>query len=236
MKMTKMESEIIQSLQKKKVETIKNILKKFQVSRRTVHRALWKYGYYSSINFNSAYVTLKETPEFDKQRLWFYRNICFSINITLERTIKFLVSGSSSGLAVKELEGLLHTRVHNILSKLIRKGCLKRFYMGRNTIYVSSDKQIGDQQKDKRKQEHADDHKICSEIDKKGDVVPDGFDVLIIIRVLIQMIKEPDARPKQLAQKLQSQNVIIDEHQIRRITDYYLLSKKSNFSSYSTDK
>jgi hypothetical protein len=215
------ESKVINVLRELVVATIDVLCNKLSKSRMTVLRALKSYGYFSSFNFNSSYFTLKDTPDFDKDGLWFHGQIGFSRYGSLTQSIKAIVEHSEKGLTVVELQKLLGTKVHNQLSLLCRKRMLTRFYLGRNCVYTSVEAKLQASQEAQRK----------GQIKKPEAIiriqVPPGLDVLTVIQLLIEMIHKPDATAASLSQKLQRRGFVITAEQVRGVIEFYALEKKT---------
>ena len=215
------ESKVINVLRELVVATIDVLCNKLSKSRMTVLRAMKSYGYFSSFNFNSSYFTLKDTPDFDKDGLWFHRQIGFSRYGSLTQSIKAVVEHSEEGYTVVQLQKLLGTKVHNQLSLLCRKGMLTRFYLGRNCVYTSAEAKLQASQKAQRK----------GQIKKPEAItriqVPPGLDVLTVIKLLVEMIHKPDATAASLSQKLQRRGFVITAEQVRGVIEFYALEKKT---------
>lgn len=215
------QSKVISLLRELVVATIDVLCDKLSKSRMTVLRALKSYGYFSSFNFNSAYFTLKDTPDFDKDGLWFHGQFGFSRYGSLTQSIKAIVEHSEKGCTVVELEKLLGTKVHNQLSLLCRKGILTRFYLGRNCVYTSVEAKLQASQEAKRK----------GLIKKPKAItaiqIPPGLEALTVIRLLIEMIHKPDATAASLSQRLQRRGFPITAEQVRVVIKFYSLEKKT---------
>ncbi len=219
---TQTQSKVINLLRELVVATVDVLCHKLSTSRMTVLRALKSYGYFSSFNFNSSYFTLKQTPDFDKDGLWFYGSIVFSRYGSLTESIKAIVEHSEKGYTVVELQKRLGTKVHNQLSLLCRKGMLTRFYLGRNCVYTSVEAKLQASQQDKRK-EPIKKAKAISTIQ-----IPPGLEVLTVIRLLVEMIHEPDATAASLSQRLQRRGFAITAEQVRIVIEFYALEKKTD--------
>ena len=215
------QSQVINLLRELVVATIDVLCNKLSKSRMTVLRALKSYGYFSSFNFNSSYFTLKDTPDFDKDGLWFHGQIGFSRYGSLTQSIKAIVEHSEKGLTVVELQKLLGTKVHNQLSLLCRKKMLTRFYLGRNCVYTSLEAKLQASQEAQRK----------GPIKKPEAIttiqVPPGLEALTVIRLLVEMIHKPDATAASLSQRLQRQGFSITAEQVRGVIEFYSLVKKT---------
>src|SRR5260370_20035166 len=115
-------------------------------SAMPVVRALKQHGYFASFNHNARYYTLRETPRFDANGLWFYRSIGFSQHRTLPDTLVALVYDSLAGCAAPELALLLRTPVANLLALLVRQQRLARRPLGRHVVYLALQPQPQEQQ------------------------------------------------------------------------------------------
>lgn len=215
--LTDTEKRIIKRLGKERVATANELAQRQHVSIKTVRRALAKAAYYSSINANSTYVTLQETPRFDEQGLWCYqKKICFSRHGTLQATLQALIEQSRQGRSVQELEQLVKTRVANHLSQLLRQGHIQQFYCGRHAIYAAADRQRFQQQRQRRLEPIA---------SPRPADLPEGADPVTVIRLLVRMLEKPEDSVASLSKSLQARGVTIDAPQIRHILDFYGLKK-----------
>ena len=222
------ESRVINLLRELMVATLDVLCNKLSKSRITILRVLKSYGYFSSYNFNSSYFTLKDIPDFNKDGLWFHGEIGFSCYGTLTQTIKSLIEHSEKGYTVVELQKLLGTRVHNQLSSLCRKKILTRFYVGRHCVYTSVEPKLQASQEAKRKEQIIKSKAVAgSQKDFKGRKLPHQLDTLTVIRLLVEMIKKPDAKAASLSQTLQHQGLSITAEQVRGVIEFYSLSRKT---------
>jgi hypothetical protein len=140
---------------------------------------------------------------------------------TLTQTIKSLIEHSEKGYTVAELQRLLGTKVHNQLSSLCRKRMITRFYVGRNCVYTSVAPELQASQEANRKEQI-----------KKAKAIttiqlPQGLEALTVIRLLVEMIQEPDATAASLSQRLQRQGLHITAEQVRGVGEFYSLVKKT---------
>ncbi|MEW6743658.1 MAG: hypothetical protein AB1486_12955 [Planctomycetota bacterium] len=77
------EAALVAALHKRKILTLEELRQAGRCSTMTVWRHLKHHGYTTSFNFNARYYTLSETPSFDNDGLWFYREVGFSLHGTL---------------------------------------------------------------------------------------------------------------------------------------------------------
>ena len=222
------ESKVVSLLRELIVATVDILCNKLSTSRSTVLRELKNYGYFSSYNFNSSYFTLKDIPCFDEDGLWFHGEVGFSRYGTLTQTIKALIEHSEKGYTVLELQKLLGTRVHNQLSSLCRKKILTRFYVGRHCVYTSVERKLQASQEAKRKEQIIKSKAVGGrQKDFKERKLPHQLDTLTVIRLLVEMIKKPDAKAASLSQRLQRQGLSITAEQVRGVIEFYSLVKKT---------
>ena len=228
MTVSQKESKVVDLLRELIVATIDVLCAKLTASRSTVLRALKSYGYFSSYNFNSSYLTLKDIPHFGKDGLWFHGEVGFSCYGTLTQTIKALVENSEKGYTVLELQKRLETKVHNQLSWLCRRKMLNRFYVGRHCVYTSVERELQTFQQARHEQQIKKPRAIdTSHCDFRKSELLQQLDVLTVIRLLVEMIQKPDAKAASLSQTLQRQGMSITAKQVRRVLEFYSLSKKT---------
>jgi hypothetical protein len=95
------------TLKKEKVFTLQKLTSLLNCSRRTAQTRLSRWKTFTSYNHNSKYYAFPEIPKFNIHGLWCYKNIAFSVNGTLKKTIIHLVNSSEAGLTGNELGALL---------------------------------------------------------------------------------------------------------------------------------
>jgi hypothetical protein len=219
MALTPVERTIVERLKQRRVERLALLGQHLRRSTKTVHRALAKVGYFTSVNHNGAFVTLAETPQFDEHGLWMFRDICFSKHGCLAPTIRALIQHAPQGCTVQELEQQLGTHVHNHVSQLIRNGHLARAAYGRHAVYLSSDRRRQAQQQAARQKTM-----IPAPVPPRPDVPP-GLETVTVIRVLVRLLETPEASVASVARTLQARNVPVRADQVHQILDFYGLKK-----------
>ena len=224
MPLTPGESQIVDRLKQRRVEKFATLAEAFNLSTKTVQRALAKVEHLTSVNQNAAYVTLKETARFDERGLWRFQKICFSTHGNLPQTIQALVERAPLGHTLKELEQLLDTRLHNHVSRLIRERKLTRFSQGRYAVYLASDRRRQAEQWAVRQQETAPVRPVRV-TDQPHLDVPPGLEPVTVIRVLVHLLEAPEASVASVARWLQVREVDISAEQIRQILEFYGLKK-----------
>jgi DNA-binding transcriptional regulator YhcF (GntR family) len=223
MDLTSRETQVVELLRQRQVATYAELTQQLKVSGKTVQRALRKAGAYTSVNANSTYVTLKDTPRFDRRGLWSYDRLRFSRHGNLPRTIRALIEQSSQGCTLEDLQQWLGTRVHNHLSLLLQQGMIRRFSLGRHAIYTSANPAQEQRQQAARQP---------SETTTRGGLaahealpLPPGMQPMDLIRLLLRMLQQPAASPAALAKSLQAQGLAIHAAQVREVMTLYGLKK-----------
>jgi len=215
------EQKVVAWLRKSTVATMKQIRHQFRISHMTVVRALKKFGYYASYNYNAAYYVLRDIPEFDDWGLWAHRDVRFSRYRTLPATIVAVVEKAPAGLTVPELEQRLQTKAGNVVSRLVGQGRVKRERLaGRHMIYLASDPEVGTSQFEQRQRQ-------MQEAAAPGpSKLPSRCSPLDVIEVLRILIQTSDDDPDRLARRLQAGGIRITAGQVRRVLEHYGVEKK----------
>ncbi len=220
MQLTVTESQIVQQLRSDRVAKWTGLAEQVECSTKTVQRALFKVGYFSSINYNATFVTLKNVPRFDQLGLWTYQTVHFSEHGNLPQTLRRIIELAPAGCTVQELEQLVGTRVHNHVSRLLREGQLDRFFQGRNVVYLAADLRRREAQQQVRQQAES---PRASAVPAMG--LPAGLDAVTVIHVLLRLLETPGASVASVARTLQARKLAVRADQIRQILDFYGLKK-----------
>ncbi len=226
MHLTKTESAIVKELRRSRVATMKSLREQFQVSHMTVVRALRKEGYFSSYNFNSAYYTLRETPQFDEHGLWAYRKVRFSQFGSLPETIVQLVNDAPAGMTVNELQQRLDTQVANLLGRLCGEDRIARIRQGRCAVYLAIDGPCQERQIEQRATLVRAARSREATQQEEVFQLPPRYDAALVVSVLVEVIRKPRAKPAQLAENVRRQGVRVTKPQVQRILDFYAIKKK----------
>jgi hypothetical protein len=184
----------------------------------TVFRALKSCGYYSSFNHNARYYTLAQTPRFDAHGLWFYRSIGFSRHRTLPDTLVALVCEAPAGATAAELSDRLRTPVANLLPRLAQQSLLARRALGRQTIYLAPEAPRQESQWQQRRQPDPG--------PAAPAILPDHLPVPLVLAVLVEWIRAPEASPEQLCRVLRGKGLTLSPQQVQGVADHFLLKKK----------
>jgi hypothetical protein len=220
MALTTTEAAVVERLRSLKVATMTTLRSLFDLSHMTVVRALGKHGYFTSFNHNSSFYVLADTPRFDDEGLWWYRDIGFSRHRTLQATLLALIERAPAGCTVAELETRLATSVGNLLSRLSAQGLIGRMSLSRCAVYLAADLHQQARQRVCRDQPAAPAPSI------RSPCLPPDLPVITLIELLTQLLRTPTASPASLSQTLQARGLSITAEQIRSVFDFYSLGKK----------
>lgn len=136
-------ADLKQLLQEQKVATLPELQSALGTrGRMTVFRKLKNLAYLSSYSHAGKYYTLPEIARFDKQGLWFWKDIRFSRHRTLKLTLERWVAESPTGYFDLELEQQLQVAVRGTLLKLLGEGRIDREKISGRYIYAARDPMI----------------------------------------------------------------------------------------------
>jgi hypothetical protein len=112
----------------------------------TVFRKLKQLNYQTSYSHGGKYYTLEEVASYNKEGIWEYKGIYFSIYGTLIDTVCAFVNKSNYGLSSHELEGMLQVQVRGVLLQLFKSERVSRKKFNSVYIYFSKDSIIARKQ------------------------------------------------------------------------------------------
>ena len=206
---------LVRALRKRKMLSLKDLCKTANCCSMTVWRSLRTVGYYTSFSHNARYWTLTETPRFNNDGLWFYRDVGFSVHGTLPRILLPLIDSSAMGMTPREVSERLRVRVQNQLHDAFVQGQVHRISWERTQLYVSADPRVQTQQL-QRHQEHS----------EAQDPVSDGH----TIAILVELVRTPHSSAKRIAAILGTQGLHVTTPTVQRIIDRYDLRKKGRYT------
>jgi hypothetical protein len=180
-------------------------------SRMSVFRRMKEADYLSSYTHAGRFYTLRGVPQFDAFGLWRHRDVGFSRAGTLKATVLEAVDQSPAGRTHAELQDLLHVRVFNTLLELVRAEKVRREALSaRGALYVSADKTSASEQLERRL--------------KAGSSMTAST---LVIEVLLELLHgTTDARPEEVAKRLNARELSISVSQVREVFDRYKLGEK----------
>lgn len=112
----------------------------------TIFRKLKKISYLRSYSHRGKYYSVPQIARFNEEGLWCYRDVHFSIDRSLLKTIERLVERSLAGRFEIELESLLHVGVRVAVLKLLGEHRISRQKVSGRYLYCSSDAKTGKRQ------------------------------------------------------------------------------------------
>src|SRR6266705_5705035 len=89
---------------RRKCWTLDQLAEALDYALISVRRWLKQIGYFRSYTHNGKWYTLRDSPEFNRDGLWWHhKDIGFSKHGSLIATIGYLVARSATGLSAREL-------------------------------------------------------------------------------------------------------------------------------------
>lgn len=199
---------MVSAFKDRKCWMIQPLAEQMNYSIPSVRRFLAEFGYFSSFTHNGRWYTLASIPRFGKNGLWFYKEIGFSKNGSLTRTLVALIEKSPAGMTADQLGKLLRCRCHAVLVQLCRKGQLQRQKYGRSYVYLSIDPDKAQTQ-------------IGSLWNQSSSPLPAELAVLVLVE-FIRTSGAPEYLAKTISQKT---GTIIKTNQIQRLFQEHGLKK-----------
>ncbi len=192
-------------------------------SRRSLFRDLAELGYLTSYTHVGRYYTLTDVPQFDDHGLWFFQGIGFSRAGTLKATLVEQVDAAEAGHTHRELEALVHIRVHNTLLGLVREQRLGREKLEKLYLYVSAESERAAAQVAKRRE------RMAAAVEKIE--LPDTM----VIEVLLEVVHAGKAiiAPSVAAERLRARGVRVTAAQAERVYAHYGIEEKKTARSHS---
>jgi hypothetical protein len=218
MPLTPQQAAVLDHFKHRPVATLEQLRSALDISHMTVFRALKQHGYFTSFNHNARYYTLRQTPRFDANGLWFYRSIGFSRHRTLPDTLLAVVNASPAGYTPSDLALLLRTPVNNLLATLARRQRLARRGSGRSVVYLALHPQRQQEQWLQR----------CNGGDPSPTrpVLPANLSPATILPLLAELMRSPEDSIDQLARTLRRQSLPVDPPDVQAVFAFYQLEKK----------
>lgn len=138
---------LVNLLNNQKVATMPQLKKALGTSVTfTVLRKLSALGYRSSYSHAGSFYTLETIAQFDELGLWGHRDIYFSRHGTLLNTAEALVTQSTAGYRVPELEAVVHVAAKDALRQLVQTERLFRREWEGRYLYCAVDRTLRQQQ------------------------------------------------------------------------------------------
>lgn len=186
------------------------------VSTMTAFRYLRQVPYQRSYNHNGRYYCYHDPSRYDRLGLWTWRDVHFSRDGSLRKTVCRLVHEIQAGATQRELQERLKVRVHNTLLDLLRNGDVARERLVDVYVYLHIDSQICKAQIQQRRA-LLEAQKTAAAEDKVevGDPV--------VIQVLLTLLRHPGAKVADVMRYLRGHSPPITLAQIALVFDRYEL-------------
>jgi hypothetical protein len=190
---------------------IKPLAAAMEYSVPSTRRFLSEVGYYSSFTHNGKWYTLRTTPQFDRDGIWFFDVVGFSRAGSLTNTLIKLIIRSQAGMTAEQLGAKLRCRCHSVLVQLYRQGKLQRQKQGRSYMYLAVDSSIQVLQRQALECRNTSKTKLPAEI---------------AVLILVEFIRHPDLSSEQLAKMIiRHHRIIVNAAQIEELFMLHGLKK-----------
>ena len=123
--------------------------------KMTVMRKMKELSYIGSYSHSGKYYTLSHIPEFDKNGIWTYKGVKFSIYGNLQQTVQRYIENTKNGYSASELKKILDIEVKEGLLALYRKKRIDRKKISGCYVYFSTSPQLGKSQVLHRKEQES---------------------------------------------------------------------------------
>ncbi|MEN8265141.1 MAG: hypothetical protein ABFR82_16975 [Nitrospirota bacterium] len=138
------------TVKRNKIFMLNELVSLLDCSSRTVQVKLKLWKAYTSYNQNGKYYTLPETPHFDVNGLWRYKDIAFSKHGNLKQTIIHLVRVSSAGLSGRQLGDLLGLAPQSFMHHFSKGPGIRREKHEGIFVYFADEPEIYEMQRRQR--------------------------------------------------------------------------------------
>ncbi len=162
----------------------------------SVRRFLNQLGYFRSYTHNGKWYTLRDSPHFNRDGLWHYKQIGFSKRRSLTATIGYLVGRSPTGLSARELALKLQHPCHAVLTNLYKSRVLDRVTVAGEFRYLATEELLN-----RRQRERA--------LLRQPPAPTSGLGTQAAVFVLVEYIKNPALSFEQIAAHLQEQRGLV---------------------------
>jgi hypothetical protein len=184
-------------------------------TNRTAIRYLDELKVHTSYNKNGKYKVLPDVPQFNQNGLWNYHDIFFSKYGTLKQTVISLINDSEKGFTSFEIENIVKISSRTFLSNLQKKINLNREKINGRFVYFSTDKNVYENQKQKR---------LECDLNSKIINFPSSEEAIII---LVEKIKKPELDINEISEILNKKGYLIFPNTIRKFFEHHSILKKN---------
>ena len=182
-------------------------------SAMTAFRYLRQIPYRSSYNHNGRYYSLFEPARYDHFGLWTFKGIHFSVDGSLNNTVRRMVHEALAGATHRELQLRLQVRVQNTLVTLLRREDVHRQQIDGVYVYLHTEPSLREAQLAQRRQQIAA-SKIEAEVTHP-----------VVIEVLLTLIRHPASKAADVVRHLRGHSPAITMQHVRFVFKRYDLDK-----------
>lgn len=175
-------------LKRKRIFTLQELIQLLSCSAITGRRRLKEWGAHRSYNRNGSYYALPSVPDFDRNGLWSFKGVLFSVHGDLRDTVRKLIQSSVAGLTTAELGEILGLDARKFISHFRNEELFIREPRGREFIWFYREEPVYRNQKENRRKE-------------EEDRLPPFSEAETVV-VLAELIRHPDADSCQLCELL----------------------------------
>jgi hypothetical protein len=122
-------------IRSKKIQIFEQILKQVNCSEVTLRRDIRQIKGITSYTHQGRFVTLEDIPKFDKNGIWFYRNVGFTKYKNSLELIVNLINHSNKGLTREQIQEILRIQIFQQIQTLLKRNELYRSKIGNKYIY-----------------------------------------------------------------------------------------------------
>jgi hypothetical protein len=198
-----------------KVLTLKQAALKHKCSIRTVQRKFTHLPVLRSYNKNSRYYTLSDIPDFNNNGIWRYRDIFFSANGNLKKTVKNLILASERGLNGNEIGEIVNLSPRSFMHRFHElEGVFREKHEG-VYVYFSDDPATYSKQCSKR---------VYAGVMRK-------IDDAVAVKILVEHIRHPEMSTEELSIVLRDRRCCdVSASEIQNLLAFHDLLKKTRDS------
>ncbi|MCP4671560.1 MAG: hypothetical protein GY857_09660 [Desulfobacula sp.] len=126
-------------IQTKKAVTIAELSPHVPHCIKTIRRDIKELNGISSYTHRGKYITLQNIPAFDRNGIWFYRNIGFTKYRNSLDLILNLINNSDKSYTKAELEDIMKIQISKQIQILLKQNKLHRVKLGAKYCYLSEE-------------------------------------------------------------------------------------------------
>ena len=128
-----------QIIQSKTAVTIDELSPHVPHCEKTIRRDIKELNGITSYTHRGKYITLHNIPTFDRNGIWFYRDIGFTKYSNSLELIVNLINNSETGYTKTDLESLLKIQISKQIQILLKRNRLHRIKLGAKYYYLSEE-------------------------------------------------------------------------------------------------